>query len=221
VGRKFAEDRAIPLEAGWNLVSYLPRQALPVTQALQSIEGQYSAVLGFDQGALSYYPDLDPIFNTLNILEPMHGYWIRMTEAGTLRYPTTRGNSWELGGTRRVDESPLSSSEFLRVPPSPTWVNFYGPTSLPVGTLIQAVDPDGVVCGAAVVHAVGRYGLLACYGYDPTTPADEGTRPGDVVRLVVEGETLATGRWTAHGERRWVPLGTVKVWRVWMPFVNR
>jgi len=30
-----------------------------------------------------------------------------------------------------------------------------------------------------VVHTEGQYGLLACYGDDPTTPADEGARAGE------------------------------------------
>ena len=100
VGEKFAEDRAIELDAGWNLVSYLPRQPLAVPEALQSIDGLYTAVLGYDQGALSYYPDIDPSFNTLQEMEPLHGYWIRMNQAGTLRYPTAaQGKSGELRGS--------------------------------------------------------------------------------------------------------------------------
>jgi hypothetical protein len=73
VGEKFAEDRPIELDAGWNLVSYLPRQSLAVQDALQSIDGLYAAVLGFDQGALSYYPDIDPSFNTLHEMTPLFG----------------------------------------------------------------------------------------------------------------------------------------------------
>lgn len=85
VGEKFAEDRPIELNADWNLVSYLPRQPRAVPEALVSIEGQYTAVLSYDQGALSYYPDIDPGFNTLHEMDPLFGYWIRMTQAGTLQ----------------------------------------------------------------------------------------------------------------------------------------
>jgi len=224
VGEKFAEDRAIELEAGWNLVSFLPRQPVSVTQALQSIDGLYTAVLGFEQGALSYYTDVDPRLNTLHAMKPLFGYWIRMTQAGTLRYPATiQGNSGELretqgnsGGT----ESPPSSPEFLHVPPTSTWVNFYGPVHLPVGTVVQATDPDGVACGATVVMYEGLYGFLACYGDDPTTPEDEGAQAGDVIRLVVDGQELGTGTWTEHGGRQWVPLGPTDLWRVWLPLVT-
>jgi hypothetical protein len=239
VGSKFAEDRPIPLDVGWNLVSYLPRASMPITQALQSIEGQYFAVLGFDLaqgGALSYYPDLDPSFNTLHALEPLHGYWIRMVTTGTLRYPVSSNqlsvNSDQLtvnseGRSLSTDHWSLNTDHWLlntdhwNVRPTHIWVNFYGSTSLSSGTVIQAVDPDGVVCGVAVVRTPGKYGLLACYGDDPTTAEDEGAQPGDRVRLVVEGETLATGVWTAHGERQWVPLGAVELQKVWLPLVVR
>ncbi|MCG2738731.1 MAG: proprotein convertase P-domain-containing protein, partial [Syntrophaceae bacterium] len=97
VGERFAEDRPIELDAVWNLVSYLPCQPLAVADALQSIEGQYTAVLGYDQGALSYYPDIDPSFNTLHEMEPLFGYWIRMTQGGTLQYPTTGDQILDIG----------------------------------------------------------------------------------------------------------------------------
>ncbi len=106
-------------------------------------------------------------------------------------------------------------------------MNFYGPahrpdgTPLPVGTTVEVVDPDGIVCGAAVVTHAGQYGLLACYGDDLTTMEDEGARAGDTVRLVVDGQALGTAVWTAHGERQWVPLGPAPVWRVWLPLLRK
>jgi len=230
VGTKFAEDRPIELDAGWNLVSYLPRTSMPITQALQSIEGQYTAVLGFDQGALSYYPDIDPSFNTLHEMEPLHGYWIKMAQSATLQYPTTTqgdfGELWVAQGNSG-SASPPSSLKFLRVPPSPAWVNFYGTAHLPdgmplpVGTTVLALDPDGVMCGSTVVTIEGQYGLLACYGDDPTTPEDEGAQPGDTIQLVAEGQVLGIGTWTEHGDRQWRPLGKVEMWQVYLPLIRK
>ncbi len=242
VGAKWAEDHTLNLNAGWNLASYLPRQPLPLADALQSIAGQYFAVLGFDQGALSYYPDLDPSFNTLTTMEPLHGYWIKMNQAGTLRYPATGDRPNELGtgleirdqrletgqtSLARDSRSPIPNlqSPISNLSPTHTWVNFYGTahwpdgTSLPAGATVQALDPDGVVCGAAVITTEGRYGLLACYGDDPTTPEDEGAQPGDTVRLEVAGQELGAAAWTEHGARQWVPLGPATVWKVWLPLV--
>jgi subtilisin-like proprotein convertase family protein len=220
VGEKFAEDRAIELDAGWNLVSYLPRSPMAVADALQSIDGQYTVVLGYDQGALSYYPDIDPSFNTLQEMEPLFGYWIRMTQEGTLRYPTTGDFRFSIADLR-LNALTIENRKSQIANPTNTWVNFYGPAHLPVGTVVQAIDPDGVVCGATVVTTEGQYGLLACYGDDPTTPEDEGARPGDIIQLVVDGQTLGTGVCTVFGDLHWVPLGTAShQWQVFLPLIR-
>jgi hypothetical protein len=52
------------------------------------------------------------------------------------------------------------------VTPTHTWVKFYGSGHLPVETVVQAIDPDGVLCGVTVVTQERQYGLLACYGDD-------------------------------------------------------
>ena len=111
--------------------------------------------------------------------------------------------------------------------PTHTWANFYGlahwrdGTLLPVGTTVLALDPDGVVCGATVVTREGQYGLLACYGDDSTTPEDEGAQPGDTIRLVVDGQVLAMGTWTAYGDRQWRPLGRVDLWQLYLPLIRK
>ena len=234
VGEKLTEDRAIELDVDWNLVSYLPRQPLAVADALQSIDRQYTAVLGYDQGALSYYPDIDPSFNTLHEMETLFGYWIKMAQAGTLTYPATGDQILGSGYSRSPAPNiqyPISNirqaERSAGVTPTHTWVNFYGTAHasggapLPVGATVLALDPDGVVCGATVVTTEGQYGLLACYGDDPTTLEDEGAQPGDVIQLVVDGQMLGKGTWTAHGDRQWRPLGKVDLWQLYLPLVRK
>ena len=85
-GSPISPTTPMPLVEGWNLVSYLSTDTLPVAEALASIEGQYTAVLGFDERALSYYPSLPDDMNTLVALEPGHGYWVKMSAAATLVY---------------------------------------------------------------------------------------------------------------------------------------
>ena len=88
-GDLLPNDTPLELCAGYNLVSYLPDEPLPVPTALASIADQYTAVLGFDPlaGAESYYPDLPPGLSSLKTMKPGRGYWIYMTAAGTLTYP--------------------------------------------------------------------------------------------------------------------------------------
>ena len=106
-------------------------------------------------------------------------------------------------------------------------MNFYGPANLadgsplPEGATVLAVDPNGAVCGAAVVASEGQYGLLACYSDDPDSPEDEGAVAGDMIRLLVDGLVQGSGMWLAHGERRWAPLGEVELQRLYLPLMGQ
>ena len=100
--------------------------------------------------------------------------------------------------------------------PTPWWMNFYSPDSvwndrpLPVGSVVRAYDPQGVLSGEFVVSRAGRYGLMPVYADDPTTPQDEGALPGDVLKFTVDGSPASTTpgvvRWTAMGELQRVDL---------------
>jgi hypothetical protein len=224
-GGVLSPDTPLSLKQGWNLVAYLPESPLPVAQALASIDGLYTAVLGFEQGALSYYPHLPPQMNTLFNLEPKHGYWIKMLEDATLTYPTVQG--------AQVQEPEGSRRQPTSVRPTHQWVNFYGLDvrldGQPVapGTVIQVYDPDGVLCGEAMVTKAGHYGLLAVYGDDLTTPEDEGASPGDTLTFTLNGQPATMSHeavWTAHGDL--VPVNleagvTGRPWRVWLPVVRK
>jgi len=77
----------IPLPQGWNLIGYLPGTELSREIALASIAGKYTALLGYDHGAESWYAALPDRMNTLTTMKPGHGYWIYMTGAAGLAYP--------------------------------------------------------------------------------------------------------------------------------------
>jgi uncharacterized repeat protein (TIGR01451 family) len=202
---------------------------MTVTTALAGIAGQYGAALGFERTALSYYPDLEPGYNTLSYMAPGYGYWISATQAVDLAYPAT-------GATNALPEDTafmaqerqrsIRNAEWAAaVQPTYEWMNFYGELALPDGTgvpsdtVILAIDPQGTICGATAVWEPGRFGLLACYRDDPATEADEGALPGDAIQLFVspdgmqpDGQFVGTGIWLAHGERWQVgegPLPTV------------
>ena len=89
LGIEVPDDTPMDLCTGYNLISYLPNASSAVGTALASIAGNFASVMGFDPvlGALSYYPSLPPVLNTLTSLEPGDGYWIKMTVTDTLTYP--------------------------------------------------------------------------------------------------------------------------------------
>ena len=86
-GAPVAQGTGIALCEGWNLVSYLPDAPADVSDALQSIDGLYVTLQAWDDGGLTYYPDVLPELNTLQQLEPNHGYWIKMSQEAVLTYP--------------------------------------------------------------------------------------------------------------------------------------
>jgi len=197
-GSPIAADHAIPLQLGWNLVSYLPDMDITVSDVLASIAGQYDAVLGYDGGGQSYYPQLLPQFNDLKCLAVNQGYWIKATEATTLVYPT----SGTCVGVTMAEGSLTGASG---VTPTNVWCDVYsldtrvGGEPVPAGSIISAFDPDGVLCGIARVQSPGQWGIMHVYGDDPDTDVDEGAVAGDELRFTVNG---------AHGH----PYGQV-IWR--------
>jgi len=129
-----------------------------------------------------------------------------------------------------VDEQPPTSGPVDTIPdssdtsyipgsvlPANKWVNFYSLQStldgqpFPVGTVITAHDPQGVVCGEFSVTQPGRYGLMPVYADDPSTEVDEGAIPGDLLEFRIDGiqarvPGLDEPVWTAMGDLKQVNL---------------
>jgi len=110
-----------------------------------------------------------------------------------------------------------SSQPVAKVACTTTWVNFYGVEStvdlqtIPVGSVITAYDPQGVLCGEYTVTQAGRYGLMPVYGDNPLTGTDEGASVGDRVSFYVDGvaaQTIGPDEpvWSAMGDLHHVEL---------------
>lgn len=80
----------ISLNAGWNLVGYIPSQAYSVSEALASIMADVSFVKNI---FASYDPAAPPVFNTLQEMNPGQAYWIKMNAPRVLTYPMDNFNS--------------------------------------------------------------------------------------------------------------------------------
>ncbi|GAB1469040.1 hypothetical protein MASR2M64_18130 [Candidatus Cloacimonadota bacterium] len=83
-GEAIAASTPLTLQDGWNTVAYLPQTSLPVETALLSIADWVVQVKGTDG---VYMPD-NP-FSTLSTMYPNKGYWINITGAHSLVYPSS------------------------------------------------------------------------------------------------------------------------------------
>ena len=120
------------------------------------------------------------------------------------------------------------------ITPTDQWVNFYSQSSyldgqpLPVGAVVQAYNPRGVLAGQFTVTTQGWYGLMPVYGDDPNTPQDEGLRPGEVVSFTINGlpaRTMGpdTPIWTTNGDLKQVNLvvSSVTPTNLWVNFYSQ
>jgi hypothetical protein len=167
-----------------------------------------SVVLGFECGGLSYYPSIPPQFNTLQVMKPTCGYWIKMGTADTLIYPeTVVYESPPVATAMMLGGEGYGGDAVSKVLPTREWINVWGEgvrmdgTSLRVGTIVKAVDEDGVVCGQCAVRSAGDFGLMAIYKDDPETEVDEGAEAGETVTLYLGDVKVSGGiRWTELGD---------------------
>lgn len=183
------EQTPINCEAGWNLVGFLPEDPDSTSHAFSTVLDHTVRAYGFKQAGFTFDPNMAG-FNTLNVVAPSFGYWIYLTQQDTLAYPEP------LPGVTCPynDYTPLllatsSTQERLDVTPTNEWINLFGDEIhldgelLPIGTVVRAIDPNGVCCGLHVVSNPGNFGFMPIYCDDPGTDVDEGAKPGDQISI--------------------------------------
>jgi hypothetical protein len=94
--------------------------------------------------------------------------------------------------------------------PTNEWVSFYCGFNtfmgqdLPIGSVIDAYDPQGTHCGSWFVTEKGKYGFMPVYGDDPFMDGDQGADSLDVIRFFVNQTYEAVPSidpiWTQHGD---------------------
>ncbi len=200
-GTPVAATTPIQLEAGWNLVSYLPNEPDSTPFALNSILDNLVVALGFDVTAQTYDPQL-PDYSTLTMMRPGFGYWLRVSDNDMLIYP---GVGPKVIFPQMLAKADRATSE-NRISLSKVWMNLYSyqlkldNKALPQGATVTAVSRDGRIVGAATVSHGGKFGFMPIYGDDPSTSVKEGPVKGETFALVVDG--IATGQsitWTENG----------------------
>lgn len=124
----------------------------------------------------------------------------------------------------------LSVNAFADVIPTSESVDYKGSVSIngipaPVGTVVDAFDPQGIHCGTYIVgisgaanDSAGIYGFMHVYRDDiATTGIDEGADPGDSIFIKVNGINAVTAvisgnlTWTADGDLNEVDLSVTGI----------
>jgi len=190
----------IEMAGGWNFISYLLPDSANVEDAFAPllVDNHLKIVRCYKQGAKTYIPGLG-LYNDLINLEPGMGYLVKTNIAGTFVY------------------NPPSFTPTVAAPtvlqsgihPTPINADFYGDIlidgkSAPVGTVITAYDPEGVLCSRYTVKKAGRFGFQHVYGDDKTTPIDEGAQRGDVITFYVNGQPAIS-----DGSSVWISDGAL------------
>ncbi len=219
-GITVAPQTAIPLSVGANLVAYLPAFTDSVRHAVSSIPSGVTQVTGFETarhnpnssggaGAKLYSPSKPAFVSTMKYMAPGLGYWLKLASgaSGSLIYPSS-----SVASTGKATASAAESR--TQVAPTSQWMWLwgrlrFGAAPAPVGTLVDVIDGDGQVAGAAEVTEAGVYGALAVYLDDPETTADEGAAEGEWLTVRVDGSRVAQVQWTAFDDV--VELDLVKV----------
>jgi len=189
----------ISLHPGWNWIGYLPEVTLPITQALQSIDGQYQRVLSLDK---TFDPAL-PGYSTLRFMEPGKGYLIYANQAITLVYPTE-------SAMLNIEAQSEIDMTCVGVSPTPQFTLVYGELLInekpaPVGSRVEVLTPRGDIAGCFVLESPGGIGLMHVYGEDDTaSPPISGFREGEALMFRVNGIPVETAQlmwrddWSPH-----------------------
>jgi len=187
-GRTIPGDQPIPLQEGWNISAYYPRQPIDAEIALAGIADQLMiAKNGLGQ---FYLPEFN--FNNIGNLEDGQGYQYNVRQAIELIY--------QMGDEVALAKNKKENPKHFRV---------LSPTGADMSVLLtgkpQMSDqeigiftPGGLLVGSGLFDSEGRCGM-AVWGDDVTT---------EVVDGAIRGEMLSFILWDGIEEITVVPLTT-------------
>ena len=185
---KVLADASVSLSAGWNLISYYPDYELNIEDAFAALmsSNNLQYVVGFDEGALVYDPNATSS-NTLNVLKPTRGYWVKVNEAvSSFSFPSQSQSSGKL-----AINHPIRHSE---VKPTPSFMFLKGKITgkYSVGDVVKVISEEGKTVGAVGITSGGVLRNSPVYGDDFTTEEIDGLEAGEQLTFVYDGDTLSS-----------------------------
>jgi hypothetical protein len=181
----------IPLDTGWNLISYPVPGSRSVTETLQSIEGAYNLVYGYDSTDLDapwklYSPGAPTWVNTLHEFQFGKGYWLHTAQATTLYLKGGFGLKLTAPTNAQTTFPPPSTfygqvlaGEGYTPAPGQTLTAWIGSqacgqaqTQIIGGQIVYVIsvfgDDDGAHAGCGTLNAETQF-KLAALDFSPTT----------------------------------------------------
>ncbi|MEA3504339.1 MAG: carboxypeptidase regulatory-like domain-containing protein [Bacteroidota bacterium] len=134
----------IPLVAGYNLISFLPENALNAATAFNAIKDNVSFVRNSEG---NHFWKIGGVWiNNIGDLQPTEGYFVKMTAADTLVYPASKSGS-------SVKAQQLQHFNFISGDPTDAIYTIYATgANLNIGDEVAVFDGDKMV-GAAVINS--------------------------------------------------------------------
>jgi hypothetical protein len=179
----------VALNAGWNMLAYLPNRNMPISTALAGITSQITIVK--DNVGGIYWPDFG--INTLGTMIVGQGYFIYMKSATSLTYPNGLGKTNAL------------TSYGLFLPKAKHFVYSQGSTGSNASVLLSRVvekatliadsseigayDASGMLVGSGVV--IGGKTAFTVWGDNAMTKEKDGLASSEPIQFKV---------WTPNGE---------------------
>jgi hypothetical protein len=201
-GLPVVETTPIPLDAGWNLVSFLPEESWPVETALMNIDHFTLFAYGFPDGQIQVWQP-NGQFNQLESFDPCNGYWIKTNRSGTLIYSGM--DSSPADPRPQVEDFALGSEDSFA---TTSWVNLYSrdltlngePVTAGSTVTAHSVEGDQIV-GSFTLKTRGQFGFMPVYA-DATGDNASGLKAGNQFYLVVNDvKTDEVFTWTNNGDR--------------------
>ena len=182
----------LDLNEGWNIIGYVPQNAMAVEEALASVDGLVGTVIDGQNGTV-WNPANPNEFNSLLDLEPGRSYWIRMIEAGTLVYPGANNDNGDGSGMVmahvRTDDNAASVMTGWQVVRAP------GAAALAAEVLLDGATVSGEAYLGAFVDevCVAARPLMEVNGFSAAQMALMLEGPGTVsFKLWLDGEVYAS-----------------------------
>ena len=206
-GLPVPEDLPIPMNIGWNLLSYLPEMDMAPVDALASIEENLSVVYGFNLslGIEAYRPNGGD-FNKLANMSSCNGYWYKLFAADVLVYGAEPLPVLTVPAPARRPAPVASLGTASQAVTSPNWVNLYSKSltldgrTVEAGATIEAYSVEGDrQVGGYVTNSDGLFGFMPVY---IDAPGEDviGMKAGDQFYLTVNGvKTEEVFDWTSNG----------------------